>query len=1686
MAKEPESNVAERFANLGIELLDEGWVNAVWESDFTENPELPEGVKGQWANQREVLRSLKDAIDCSTPWARVDFATLPQGFWNILCENGIVPRSLLAGLHHFMNRVDSLLSSAVEREIAISAAHLYILLLEIPGSGAYRVQQPMLFEEALDTFKLWPKTESNKRKRPESKGHRSSQPQGGKKSRRITSSQTASQKAHDAGNDEEEDMEEDEEVVSLTTQEVDRIHRAIYHAIREVVFLLRNVPLKSSEEIIEHVMQCLAEVSRVPTEQGWESHFGNKSSLEDVYSISHLAYLGLEALCTGSHGESSHMLRQVFKHLLPNILMLIGENQAVASTSIPKHIQQMKDHAEAFASHLYKDIGEKSLPCLRVLMQHMCVKVPDKVEYRTRVSHTIARILAGVPAEMEASFVKWLFLYSKNAKISYRVFALEVVGALLERPERQSSGEGNQEQFLSHRFLLDIMVSRCSDKAPTVRAKALSCLAQFTALAGNQASNPLSDILAAPTAKTGATPVLVLEDAIKEAAAGSTNGNAAAGHAGTDAMDCGSTVNDGGSGEVTEESVKEKGPSEPKKGATPGNLMGGSPALLFGDESAAGFVGSSGLLNCLKERICDDKVGVRKAALQALENIFKLQCMAFDLQLLEILRERCRDTALSVRKQALDSLTSLLKESPTDERVQRVWLQGVLPTVSDRESSASEKCLQLLQDLVLDGVCRKGVTETKKRLAWSLLCQLMEPDLCDLRVYFQRVCRLWARQKLLTPSLVKGLAEHTQGDNTVAAWMFLSQVSHFCPHLDKALVLSTWHDLTSDLTNSSVNSTAQGSTNSEILTSVLSVIGSLASHLGEDERKDLVQGMVERLVTQMDSPNLMGAMVETVYKLCCACVGENETANPLLDQSCDTILQACDSYLSQILLTEDAPRPDDATEEKLIARIFLLGEIAQLCPYRMPRRVFTLVQSLLAGPGAAISEGSDLPSSQGLTQFSQQPLSQFRTNGSPVSMAVRAHAFVTLGKLCLHHEGLAKQCIAALARELEIADDAAVRNNVALVMCDLCIRYPNLVDRYVPNLAACLKDKDKLVRKQTLTQLTQLVLEDYVKWRGPLFFRFVSVIVDEVDTVRDFAEYCLVELLLKRHPGMLMQQFVESVFHFNNYRKHSVFNQFTQSDRERELFSLQGSENSDKRMTIFKFMLKHMTDEHRFKLTAKLIQEVLGAFVDGVLPLDNESSGILQDTLKILCCKEIKLASLHSKQANPDDIVEEMQMAEAVMAQAKTKLISQVVKKNVIENIIPVIIALKHMLEEKHSPLLGDLMLYLKELMKEYRNEIKDILAADRQLASEIEFDLRKFDEQQAEAAKQAVQEKDKANTPGKAGKEAPTAEGVQKPATPGLTKTPQLLSPRSVAGRSPRVAGQSPKTPTSKVAPTKERLLAAQAIVNSARRAFATARRANTPGSNTPGANASPRVQGGTPPRPQAGGASDGTPPPRRPQARRGSDGTPPPARPLPGGAKDGVVEDEGGASTGIEERVRRVRVSEDTSPESSLRSPLRESCDQNTSKESEPDIQRAISTPDKTIANITFQAPMDMSIIPLSSPIPTSLPIRVYSDQRPSKGTKSWVPQLDSHEEIQIKKENLVLMFSPEQPAPKPRLWNITSPQVDQKPVSRRPPVDSQPTSSTSSDKAEPGGRRSRRRGPSENEPEPERRRSGRMKAR
>lgn len=48
----------------------------------------------------------------------------------------------------------------------------------------------------------------------------------------------------------------------------------------------------------------------------------------------------------------------------------------------------------------------------------------------------------------------------------------------------------------------------------------------------------------------------------------------------------------------------------------------------------------------------------------------------------------------------------------------------------------------------------------------------------------------------------------------------------------------------------------------------------------------------------------------------------------------------------------------------------------------------------------------------------------------------------------------------------------------------------------------------------------------------------------------------------------------------------------------------------------------------------------------------------------------------------------------------------QLNKKNLVENIVPIILGLKAMLEKRHSPLLGSVLAYLCEISVDHKQEL--------------------------------------------------------------------------------------------------------------------------------------------------------------------------------------------------------------------------------------------------------------------------------------------------------------------------------------------------------------------------------------------
>uniref|UniRef100_A0AAX7W6D2 Condensin complex subunit 1 C-terminal domain-containing protein n=1 Tax=Astatotilapia calliptera TaxID=8154 RepID=A0AAX7W6D2_ASTCA len=721
---------------------------------------------------------------------------------------------------------------------------------------------------------------------------------------------------------------------------------------------------------------------------------------------------------------------------------------------------------------------------------------------------------------------------------------------------------------------------------------------------------------------------------------------------------------------------------------------------LSSTDSAACYGETKENLALLLRRVKDSKTNVRKAALQALLGLLKHDVIPMSWETLQTLSERCRDPSVSVKKKALQylTLTSLCQVKPECSVVQKAWLQGVVPAVADSETSVQDKALEALDQVLLSQVKPYSAgchLDASQRLMWELLGLLCHQ--CQkLSRYFSKAFTIWSKQKKFTPLFVSNLISHTEADHAAGAWLLLSKVVSSSSRLPHGKILDAWDKM---VRSKDVNATT--------CCHILCVMGDIAVHLNEDTKERVVgrlsKGTDVNLVScsrKQAVPNSCSKFESDMTDAHCECV--LCFCQAFLNQRCGELVSACESYLASIILTDNGAQNLD--EENVLMIVLLVsGDILNVPKCQ-----------------------TELPASL--------PLSQFKANWLPTR--VRAHGVITLGKLALQSEELAQKYLPVFARELEVGTEVSVRSNVVVIMCDLCVRYTNMVDHYIPNISACLRDKDAVIREQTLIMLTNLLQEEFVKWKGSLFFDFMVALVDPVPAIVSLTEYCLLHLLLKKNPEMFSQHFIECIFHFNSYTKHKSYNKFSQSERERVHFSLKGEQYREKRFRIYCFLLEHFTDAQRFNITNKINQTILACFADEELPLDADGANILSETFNILSLKEFKLQTICSSAgaAAGEEAEEENMatMAKAVLQAAQKKVVSQVRKKAFIENTVPLIISLKNLLEQKRSPVLRDLVGYLQVTMQDYRNEVKEILSGDEQLAAEMEFALKIAEKERA------------------------------------------------------------------------------------------------------------------------------------------------------------------------------------------------------------------------------------------------------------------------------------------------------------------------------------------------------------------
>ncbi|XP_021746091.1 condensin-2 complex subunit D3-like [Chenopodium quinoa] len=994
----------------------------------------------------------------------------------------------------------------------------------------------------------------------------------------------------------------------------------------------------------------------------------------------------LRQILKPEHGEQEMTAAEVLKSLAPLILSTKSQARTFALCFVRIEMMGMaKD-----SSSLNKAVGN--------LPRYLAQKAPEKSDARALAVESILDIVIAMESCDQVGFVDYVMKMA-HGKSHLRHLAVELIPKLmmsLQVLEGSESDSEVEEDSWKSRCLV-ALVLRCSDTVAGIRARALSSLAQ---LVGNTSADNERDRV-------------VLKKSLG--------------------------FNDGVEGKAND---------------------------------------------FLKKRCTDEKAVVRKAALLLITKLMSLVGSSMDPDILKMMGIACSDPLVSIRKAAISALSEAFRIF-SDRSVVIEWLHSVPRLIIDSETSIQEECESLFMELVLDRVSRAGsatfgdVPAVNKSTISSRCFEkelaAMYPEgvldllseICngEVTLWVKKICASLGKKGKLRPKIATALQNiiktseslwlsHSMPiDNWTAppgAWLLLSEVSSFLrKSVDWEFLYHHWKLLDRDVTSDELKShtlednmhdSADGMvTNSAVWACdrvlLLQTISNVSVELSPEPAAQLAHDLLKRIEEFNMHSTEVNAHVKALKTLCKRKAMSPQEADALVIKSVEQLFckasHVVDMYLSE---EQKASKENNlftpskstkkgkraAASSRLLLQattaVYTIGSLVIICPSLDLKAIVPVLHSMITS-GSHESRSNQLP-------------------GSTISIKEKApclyiQAWLTMGKICLADGKLAKRYIPLFVQELEKSDCAALRNNIVVIMADFCVRYTALVDCYIAKITKCLRDTCELVRRQTFILLSRLLQTDYVKWRGVLFLRFLLSLDDESDKIRQLADFLFGNILKAKAPLLAYNSFVEAVFVLNDCQAYVTNNKSQNSRVERRLFSIRGNDENtrSRRMHIYVSLLKQMAPEHLLATFAKICAEILAAASDGILSVDDvRGQSVLQDAFRILTCKELRLPSSCAATSEAEMDEEGGDGNAASTAAARGRAITQAVKKGLIQNTIPIFIELKRLLENKNSPLIGSLMECLRVLLKDYKNEIEDLLVADKQLQKELIYDMQKYE----------------------------------------------------------------------------------------------------------------------------------------------------------------------------------------------------------------------------------------------------------------------------------------------------------------------------------------------------------------------
>ncbi|KHN82436.1 Condensin-2 complex subunit D3 [Toxocara canis] len=1338
-------SVFEEFGSVFREVTDL-WMTACYESCFTEFNSFSQLVELSIMTEVDISSSLIRLCGVLLQYEQI--ASEDEEIWGRLAEMDMKAQKLVVFLWYLIERGLVGESALEEQKVGLGAASTLLALCSLSGSQAFNIFDFVLYQKALDTLRGAYRLLMLNCSGGDNNYGRKNNP---KRKRNFDSSIAQHSTAAAVS-------------VNLTESDKREIRESLFDALDSFFVFLNKVSLSMSREARLNTACLVRDLMRIDFADDVSISAKECRRLSEFQSLrrfSERSFALMHRLSEKRHAGVELVMPRI---VMPRLLFWTFDNTPVPTGAHPTKL--MSDYKDAMIRFLRIRIqkgNEEEMNVILRVLENICPRCPDRTEYRVKVAPTVCEALTLMPIKYHYDFAHFIRIFGSNGRCAWRAIAVEIIPLLLqnfdlsgpdpalqkgadeveremrghskenenganEKADKEDGKSGGEKDSEDERneggthekkkrkrgkkkraaglpaverldpmvALFTLILRYCDDKSSTVRARAIMQL--ITLLENEQTRLLLSRISA-------------------EMAALKVNGQ-----------------------EIDE----------------------GAIALRPGQFT------DSPLLNILLSRCNDPRVSARKAAILALEAFF--WCLADKNHIthtINMIKRGCRDASLLMRKQSAESLTRLLT-SASDHAdlapcLENAWLTSVMPLVVDREQSVSQLASKLIIETLISPILSNG-----DAVAWRLLAAI-EKEL-DLRRSILRALLCEAKEGKISERVVDVLLKK-------------------CDQPDKASVIDpsraarVWFSLAVEEPG-------------DVISYVAHVIGLGAERLSSIDK----QRLRKDLSAKLHDYKVDVRHVSKVYWAFSRLYNREEEGSEADEFSAfnKQLMKDCHTAVHSVLYSSErnslSPQNPEEVSRQLVRILTLIGEIVQYDPSLITDSLCEMVQIIIASdyigrqlskiesrrqtpmptridlpnenafandaeggsqPVVVNPQGKLAPSSQGTTQQTAGPsqrtaqtltdpafVQSYVANPEVFNSSVRAHAVLTIGKICLVDDVLAKKCVPVLVKQLVDNPDHCIRNNIVAIVCDLCMRYTSLIDSYSGIIALSMRDRSTLVRKQAITLLTCLIKEQYIRWQGQIMYRFVSTLLDEDEGIREYSKICLLDVLLMQNPKMFEHHFVECMFYFNSVEEGAwaIINSAedeTAGIKKKVTCLLTGEDRREDRMKLYKFMLKTFNDESRFVLMERIAYEVFAAVAEGSLDLKKSTvQSLLVDCYEVMRCEEIKLTMALGQRSSKAAEEDDDEPPAAVQAGAK-KVISQLFRKGMIETILPHIIQLRYYVQNIGVPdrFERGILLVLRDLCKDHQEQLDEFMASDPLLREEIRFDLKKLEaKERAEA----------------------------------------------------------------------------------------------------------------------------------------------------------------------------------------------------------------------------------------------------------------------------------------------------------------------------------------------------------------